>query len=187
MILFVTSVNADLCLLHWSLHLLKSSWKGHGVALTSSTCLCVHVCLCVRVCLCASVCPRVPMCVWGHFPPLSPWDRRPCLPTALVLFSRKSGPTYTNSNEVKTGKRAHHFLFSKHLWLPYFSLAIAPYLAVKFCLSSDTPLAEGNSTAQNIWLCKTKGLKCDQEQLQKKWLMRLFLKYTRTEENEFSP
>lgn len=160
------------------------------MALTSSTCLYAHVCLCVRVCLCvplcAHVCLCVPICACGHFPPLSPWERWPCLLTALVLFLWKSGPTYTNSNKVKPGKRDIIF-FSKHLWSPYFSLAIAPYLAVKFCLSSDTSLAEGNSTAQNVWLCKTKGLKCDQGQLQKKWLVRLFLKYTCTEEKEFSP
>lgn len=109
--------------------------------------------------LCACVCLRVPACAWGHLPPAEPTDRLARPTTALVSRLWESGPTYTNSNKVKPGKRAHHFLFAKCLCSPSFPLAIAPYLALKFC--SDTSLAWGNGSMQSIWLCITEGLKCD--------------------------
>ena len=111
-------------------------------------CVCLCACVCVRVPACACVCPRVRACVCmrvhvrgNTFLPLSPWKGWSCPLTALVSCLWKSGPTYTNSNKIKPGRRAHHFLFTKHLCLPYSSLAVAPYLALKFCLSSDTSLA----------------------------------------------
>lgn len=92
--------------------------------------------------------------VQGHPSATEPSKGWPCPLTASGSFLWKSGPTYTNSNRSLAGERAHPFLFTQHPCWPYFSLAITPFLAWKFCLSSDTFLAQGTGATYRAQFCK---------------------------------